>query len=143
MYEQSASLTKEELMLQQTIDSVISSHAERKYVAVIGDFTVFNTGVFVPFTGFGDKQLILTELGQYSRNPEFLEAISKHTGCEGKDFKCRVAFIDKHRSEFIIVAKRKRLLLYKQYLKSVYNYDVDFSRSKSLLLQDEIYFWLP
>lgn len=143
MYKQSANLSNRENTLQQTINSIIYSHPERKYVAIIGNYFVFNTGVFKPFIGFGDKQLILTEIGQYSCNPEFLKAISKHTGCKGEDFKCRIKFIYKHRSEFIIIAKRQRLELYKNYLMSTYDYHIDFGKSKSQLLQDEVYVWLP
>jgi len=143
MYKQSASLSMRENTLQQTINSFIDSHPERKYIAIIGDLSIFNTGVFVPFVGFGNKQLILTEMGQLSGNPEYLKTISSYTGCKGGDFKCRIAFMIKHQNELIIIAKKQRLELYKQYLMGVYNYHSDFSKSKSQLLQDEAYVWLP
>ena len=135
--------SKDEIQLRENIQNHIVNETNRHFVAVLGNWDVFNTGLFMPFTGFGNKTLLLIELGQYSANPEFLETINNRTGCQGYDFTCRIDFLKRNRKDIIFVATPQRVDLYRQYMQMMYDFDFDIRSSKKTLLSRETYAWFP
>lgn len=143
LYQESAKKRADQQSLRQKINQLLHDNPNRKFVAVMGNWDVFDTGVFDPFTGFGEKTLLLTEIGQYSANNAFLETTRTRTGCAGRDFLCRIAFLEKHRQDIIFIATPARVDLYHTYMEMLYQYNFDIRSASRILLTRDTYAWLP
>lgn len=132
-----------EAQIENRLNTVLASQPQRKWVLTAANYTAYKTPALQPFTGFGNKTLLLTEIGQYSANPAFLATGAKLTGCPKTDFKCRMQFVDKHKSEIIFISNQKRLKLYEQYMQAVYGVRLNWSTAPRIHLADDTYFWLP
>ena len=106
------------------------------------DFTPFNTGAFVPFTGFDNRKIIITEFGQFSGNHFFLKKNAEISGCPLDDFSCKMRFLSSIKSNIIIIAKERQLDFYSYYLHAVYGISWTM-KSRSEKLYGDSYFWLP
>lgn len=132
-----------EAQIENRLNTVMASQPQRKWVLTAANYTAYKTPALQPFTGFGNKTLLLPEIGQYSANPAFLATGAKLTGCPKTDFKCRMQYVDKHKSEIIFVSTEKRLKLYEQYMQAVYGVRLDWSTAPRIHLAGDTYFWLP
>lgn len=132
-----------EALIEKRLHTVLQKYPQRKWVLTAANYTAYKTPALQPFTGFGNKTLLIPEIGQYSANPAFLQTIANLTGCPPTDFKCRMQFIDAHKSETIIIATEKRLHLYETYMQAVYGVQLNWSSAPRIHLAGDTYFWLP
>jgi hypothetical protein len=140
----SDSIKQKQQSIKNKLNTVFSEYAtKRKYVVVMFDYTFLNTGAFIPFTGFDEKDIFFTEIGVFSGNKEFLKAGAEISKCELYNFECKMKFLAKNKNKLIIFSKEKRQDLYNHYLKCIYNLDWNMKTGEKILLQDDSYIWLP
>jgi hypothetical protein len=132
-----------EAQIESRLNRVLQNHPQRTWVVTAANYTAYKTPALQPFTGFGNKSLLLPEIGQYSANPFFLSTIAQLTGCPPTNFECRMQFINNHKSEVIIIANKRRLQLYEYYMQAVYGLNLNWSNSPRIHLADDTYCWLP
>lgn len=129
--------------VQAKVDEILSRYPLRKTVVIMNDYTPFNTGTFLPFTGFNGKKIIITEFGQFSGNAAFLNANGKMSNCASNDFRCKMEYLNNHKTDLILIGKRQRLDFYSYYLKAVYGMDWYMTNGHSEHLYEETFFWIP
>jgi len=129
--------------IQAKVDEILSKYPLRKTVVIMDDYTPFNTGTFLPFTGFDGKKIIITEFGQFSGNAAFLDANGKMSNCVSDDFSCKMEYLNNHKTDLIFIGKRQRLDFYSYYLKAVYGMDWYMTNGHSEHLYEETFFWIP
>jgi hypothetical protein len=89
---------------------------EAPYIFIAGSPELFFTKPFSTTPVFRGKQLIITDVGQYSANTEFLKYITTTTGCPPTDYRCRFKWIQARKKKLLIIGNEYVLNLYKNYL---------------------------
>ena len=135
-------LCRNESDTRQKTDKYINTSG-RSIVLPVMDFSVFNTGVFVPYNGFPGKKLLFFEYGQFSASPHFLKTIAAATGCTETDFGCRLRYLNDHKENFIVIARPKVVDFMEQYARKMYDIPLQLKRGSSVELNEETTIWFP
>lgn len=138
----SAPLLQTEKYMRAQIGRHIDT-SERRFVLPFMDFSIFNTGVFMPYNGFKGKRVLFYEFGQFSATPPLLQTIRNITGCPGDDFKCRLEFLKQMRSDFIIISTPQRLAFMEEYARIMYGVELNILSAKKVCLNDNVFIWFP
>jgi hypothetical protein len=121
----------------------LESLPERDLLIVMGDFQLFNTGIFDTWPYFPSHQLLFTEFGQYSANPAYLAEVARTTGCPPTDFGCRMRFVKENSQRAIIISTPKRIELCEFYLQRMFGFKLEIGQQPVGSLGSDVSYWLP
>jgi hypothetical protein len=138
----SRKLVEDEQVISERVSAMMDT-SQRSMVLPLMDFTATNTPALEPFQGFGNKQLLLVEAGQFSGNFHFNRTIAEVTGCPMYDFACRMRFVARHRKDIIIIARQGSIQMLERYMAAVHDEPIQILPAQEVHLHGNTFFYLP